>query len=315
MKSGIRVRQRVKVFSRINIMGCQRVIHLIAAGSKNLFMKNDREVSIIRLHFRLNLVQLKALNTFQMVSIACCHRLSFRNLIMNMSQVAKAHCGAEFVHLGVCPDSTDFFGSVNAKILQIIQCVPNLFVTESNRAAFDCIENLRCVEGEAGRIAKATHASSFIGLSEGVTRVIDYFQSVFVGEPLYPFDVADVPIYMHGKDRASPLCDQTLQLPSIHSERHGIDVTEDRLQTVANDGVRGRSEGERRREHFSMQIHRLERQLNGHMAICEEFHILHAHEVEERLLQLYVLGPHIGKPMGIPHFLDFIDIFIQFGHR
>ena len=144
--------------------------------------------------------------------------------------------------------------------------------------------------------------------------VIDYFQSVSASEFLNLFDVADVPKYMHRKDRAGTLCDQALHLPGIHGERHGIDVTEDRFQTVADDGMGGGSEGKWRCDHFSPQIHRLERQFDRHMAVCKEFHILHSHEAAEFLLQLPVLGSHVGKPMGIPHFPDFIYIFIQIGH-
>ena len=144
--------------------------------------------------------------------------------------------------------------------------------------------------------------------------IIEHLELILVRDTLDFLHVADIAIDMHRHDRARPIRDQALDLRHIHREILRIHITEHRRQPVAHDGMRRRSERERRRNDLALQIHRLQRKLERHMAIREEIDVRHAEKLPQCRLQRLVLHAHVRQPARLPDVADLVDVLFKRRH-
>ena len=226
MEAGKRIGQRIEVLPCTNAILRQRIKHLVTAGAKQFFIKHNREVCVIRLYFRLLHIQLQPIHTAQMLPIAFDNCLALCNLLVHVAQIAQTHRCAELVHLGIGTHSIHFFRAMNTKVLQFIQLTPQLGVLIADCTAFDGIEHLCSMKAEAGCITKVSDTLTLIGLTKGMSCIIQYLQLVLVCQPLDFLDIAYVAIHMHRNDSASTVSDQPFQLGHIHRICNRINITE-----------------------------------------------------------------------------------------
>jgi hypothetical protein len=94
------------------------------------------------------------------------------------------------------------------------------------------------------------------------------------------------------------LRDRALDLRRIDEERVGIDVHEDRRRSAVDDRVRGRDEGERRREDpvARTDVVRQQGRVERDGAVAHRHRVARAHLAREVLLEAGDLGP--GRPLA-----------------
>ena len=130
-----RIRQRVEVLACANVV-CSQVLHdLIARCAEELFVKDYREVRIVRLDILLDGVELQAIDIAEAFAIARHCLAAFRNLFIDMTQIADAHRRAELIHLRISTDSIHLLRATDAEVLQAIELLTKLLIAESRKQA------------------------------------------------------------------------------------------------------------------------------------------------------------------------------------
>ena len=295
---------------------CGQGFHdLIARCPKNLLVKDHREICIVRLDILLDGIELQAVDIAKALAVAGHSLAAFRDFLIDMAQVADAHRRAELIHLGIGTDSIHRLRAADAEVLQAIELFAKFRIAEASSATLNRMEYLCRVETKAGNITKRSRALAFILDAKCMRCIIDDLQLVFVGNPLDLLDIADIAIDMHRHDGTRAIRDQRLEFIHIHREVLRIDITEDRRQAIADNRMRRRSKRERRRDDLPLQIHRLQRELQRHMAIREQIDVIHTKILTQTCLQFLVLHTHIRQPAAVPNVLDFIHILIHRRHR
>ena len=94
--------------------------------------------------------------------------------------------------------------------------------------------------------------------------------------------------------------DQRLQLFRIQRIGDRVDVAEHRPAAAADDGVRGGGKGEGRGDDLSPKRECLDHVLQRQMTVGEQGQLLAAEVVLQLILQLLVLGAHVGQPVAVP---------------
>ena len=135
-----------------------------------------------------------------------------------------------------------------------------------------------------------------------------------MGDALDLLHIADVAIDMHRQDGTGAVGNEPLDPGHIHGVGLRVDIAEHRFQPVAHDGVGGGRKGERRRDDLALQVHCLQRKLQRHVAVGQQFHIGHAHVLLQFELKCFVLLAHVGQPVALPDGADFFDVFLHGRH-
>ena len=65
-----------------------------------------------------------------------------------MPEITESHGRTEFIHLGICSDGADLFGTVNTEVFKIIYLFTDGIITVADTAALDSIEDLGGMERE-----------------------------------------------------------------------------------------------------------------------------------------------------------------------
>ena len=232
-----------------------------------------------------------------------------------MAQIAEPHRRAELVHLRICANAVDALRILDAEILQLVEFLAEVLITEAGRAALDRMEDLRRMKAETAHITEGCRAPPLVRHAERMRRIIEHLELVLVRDALDFLYIADIAIDMHRHDSACPICDQALDFRHVHREILRIHIAEYRRQPISHDGMRRRSKRERRRDDFALQVHRLQRELQRHMPVREEIDIRHAEKLPQRRLQCPMLRPHIRQPVRLPDVTDFVNILLQRRHR
>lgn len=315
MEAFERIRQRIEVLARADIVYSQGLHDLIARCAEELFVKDHREVCIVRLDILLDGVELQTIDVAETFAIARHCLAAFRDLFIDMTQIADAHRRAELIHLRIGTDSIHLLRATDAEVLQAVEFLTKLLITEAGCTTLDRVEDLRRMEAETRDITKSSRALTLVLDTKRMCRIIDDLQLILVGNPLNLLDIADIAIDMHRHDSARAVRDQRLELVHVHREILRIDVAEHRRQAIADNRMCRRGKRERRRDDLTLQIHRLQRKLQRHMAIREQVNVLHAEILTQTCLQSLMLHTHIRQPAAVPDILDFIHIFIHRRHR
>ena len=308
------VGERIKILARAYSVLGQCIHYLIAAGTKEIFVKHHREVGIVGPDLWLLHIQAQTVHAFQMLTVALHYGPALGDLLIHMTQIAQTHSGTELVHLGVSAHGIHRFRAVNAKVFQLVQPAAHIRVPIADRTALNGVEHLGGMEAEAGGIAKITDALPFIGLAKGVSRIVQHLQTILVGDALDLFDVADIAVDMYRQDGTGAVGDEPLDLGHIHGVGLGVDITEHRFQSIAHDGVGGGRKSERRGDDLALQIHGLQRKLQRHVAVGEQLHSRHAHVLLQFSLQGFVFFAHVGQPVAVPDGADLFNVFFHAGH-
>ena len=90
------------------------------------------------------------------------------------------------------------------------------------------------MKAENGSVPVISDSLPFIGHTEGMRRIINHLQIMLLRNSSDFFNVAYIPVYMHGKDRAGPVCDQLLYPVRVYCIIVFPDITEDRRKAVSH---------------------------------------------------------------------------------
>ena len=121
---------------------------------------------------------------------------------------------------------------------------------------------------------------------------------------------------MHREDGNGFLRDQALDFFRVDGIVLGVDIAENRDEIVADDGMGGGGKGEGRCDDLAAlgKLHGRNHVFQGQMPVCIQHHMRTAEILLQHLLQLFMLHAHIGQPMAVPEFFDFLAILLIIRH-
>lgn len=263
-------------------------------------IKDDGKVCMVWNDIFINSIQSNSHNTAQILSIALHHLSPLLDLLIKMAKITEPHRSLKLIHLGVSTHKLHFFGSGDAVVLGHIQSLLQLPLAGGDRPTLDGVEDLGRMEAEHRGIPEGAYPSSFVRLSKGVGGIIENLEVVSRCNLLDGLHITDVAIDMDRNDCGSLLSDQGFDERGIKGVITLLDVTEDRLEAIADNGMRGGDKGEGGGDDLPGKTQGLYGHLEGEMAIGEERDMRDSKRRRKSCLQLFVFDSHIGKPMGVP---------------
>ena len=230
-----------------------------------------------------------------------------------MPEIAQSHGGAEFIELCVGAAGLNIIIPAYPEVLQEIYLLTEIsfFIIITYRSALYGIKNLCGVEAEAGSVPVGSYAPSLIAYTKSVGSIIYHLKPVFFGYPVYFLNVADIPVYVHRKDRTGLIGDQILDLIGIDGIVLRIYVTEYRLQAASYDRMGSGGKGKGRCDDLSLQFKSLKGQLDRSMSIRKKLYIIDSKPCLKLLPEPFMLLSHVREPVIIPDRSDLIYILID----
>ena len=203
---------------------------------------------------------------------------------------------------------------MDAEVLQVAESTLNLRAAAADRAALYRVENLGRMEAEHRGISETGGAHAIAEHTEAVGCVIDHRQAVPGRDLSDPVHIAKVSVNMDRQDGDRLFGDQRLQLLRIQGIGFRVNVTEHRAAAAAHDGMGRGSEGKRCRDDLTVKMEGLDHVLQGQMSVGEKGNLFTAQKPLQLLFQLLVLAAHVGEPVAVPEFTDFLTVFFKGRH-
>ena len=127
----------------------QFVKDLIAAAAESISIEYSRQVSIIGLYIRGDLVKHDAVGAVKSFVITFNNCFALCYLFIDMTEIAYSHSGTEFVHLCVCAYGLNDLGTVYTEVFKIVYLVTESLILKAYCTAFNGVEYLCGMETEA----------------------------------------------------------------------------------------------------------------------------------------------------------------------
>ena len=126
------------------------------------------------------------------------------------------------------------------------------FLSNANCTALYTVKNFGGMKGEHGSIAKASYASSMIAFPKGMGSIIEYRNSVFLGNPIQLLHIANMAINMYRKNRHRILCNKGAKFLYIDGIKILFNIAKHRCTAVSYNGMGGAGKGKGSGDNFSL---------------------------------------------------------------
>ena len=146
-----------------------------------------------------------------------------------MFHIAKSHSGCKLIHLCITSHIRNIFLIRNTEVFQKIQRPSSILVSKSYSSSLYCVKYLCGMEAEYTHISKICHAFSFVSLTEGMCRIIDYIQPMLFCNAFNSFHITYIAIYMHRHYSFGIFCYKLFYFFRIYCKIVFLDITKNRL--------------------------------------------------------------------------------------
>ena len=203
---------------------------------------------------------------------------------------------------------------MDAEVLQIAEPAPDLRTAAADRAALHRVENLGGMEAEHRGVPEAGGADPVPEHAKTVGRVVDHRKPVSGRDLSDPVHITEISVNMNRQNGDRLFCDQRLQLLRVQGIGFRVNVAEHRRAAAAHDGMGRGREGKRCRDDLTVKMEGLDHVLQGQMSVGEKGNLFTAQKPLQLLFQLLVLAAHVGEPVAVPQFTDFLTVFFKRRH-
>ena len=200
---------------------------------------------------------------------------------------------------------------MDAEVLQVAQALPDFFAAAADRTAFNGVEYLGRMEAEHGGVPEAGRTYAVPEHTEAVSCVVNDRETVLFGDCPDAVDVAKVAVNVHRQDGDGFFGDQRFQLFWIQGVGHRVYVAEHRRAAAAHNGVRGGRKGEGRGDNFAVQVKGFNHVFQRQMPVGEQRQFPAAQKALQLRFEFAVLDAHVGQPVAVPEFTDFITVLLK----
>ena len=170
---------------------------------------------------------------------------------------------------------------------QAAQRIRHRGIVRGHRSAFAARQILRRVKAEARGLSPLPWPNPLTTGFRRVRGVFDHDQRTLMTQIGEPLDIRHQSVQVHGQHNARVQVDRRRDLIDVDVAGVGLDVHEPHHRAGLQDGIGGRDERHRRRDHFILgpEPERRQREEQRARAARGRDHVLHAEEARELLFE------------------------------
>ena len=301
----------IEVPSAVDVPRLKFVVQLVPGHAVLLRVHENGEVGVVVPHARHVLEVGDAGDIPQALTIHRGHPAAGLYGRVHLTEVEQAVCRTDLVHLAIDTGSDDGGLSCETEVLQVVDPLLGLPVVHHKSPALYRVVHLRGMKTQRRHVALVENAAPVDFNPEGVGRIIDHFQPVFVRYLLYPLGIARLAVAVHRHDGRGPGGDGRLDAVGVDAAVRRVDVHEHGLDAVPPDRVSSGDEAERGGYHLAGDAQGLEGCYQRQRAVGEETDVGHFKVLAQSSLQLLMVMSVVGYPLAGPDVPQICVKFLQ----